>query len=189
MSALIELNVFDMLPNLARTTDSVQANGGMVYTCHISSLYSTIIGATDANLSLTGPAMENLILSQCVQFVRAKQRELNSEMSLDELEIGHCRYDQQMGENNKTPEIDAVITYRNMFGNVIFRCAVEIKTREAPDTALAKNFFLPSLEEALGEVHRYIVVYMGETKTIREVNYVSAYDFLSDMGKYITINN
>jgi len=188
MSALIELNVFDMLPNLARTTDTVQANGGMVYACHISSLYSTIIGAADANLSLTGPAMENLILSQCVQFIRAKQRELYSEMSLDELEIGHCRYDQRMGENNKTPEIDAVITRRNMFGGVIFRCAVEIKTRETPDTALAKNFFLPSLEEALGEVHRYIVVYMGETKTIREVNYVSAYDFLSDMGEYITIN-
>lgn len=192
LGALIELNVLDKLENFAKKSDAVEPSSKMELVCHISSLYNTIIGAIDDAGILTGEAFENLILSQCVQFIRILNQQYISEYKVKDVVVGYCRYEIseekliEYGEKNKTPEADLIIRQRDSAG-ITSSCFIEVKRSTSSDTGHAKNMFLQSMREAVGAMDRYLVVYMGETKKIREVDYVNAVDFLMDIGKWVLI--
>jgi predicted AAA+ superfamily ATPase len=187
--AMIELNVLDRVDNYARSSSRVLPQGHTKYVCNISSLYNTIVGTIETRLPLTGAAYKNLVLSQCVQFVKKAVIDSISAFSLDDIRIGYCRYDIPdkcvglNGETIKTPEIDLVIR-RSNWSNAS-TCVVEIKTDDNPRSLHTENMFLPSMNKALGNIDKYVVVYTGDTQTIRKVTYVNVYDFLMNIGGYI----
>ena len=183
LQALRELNVIDRLPNLAMKSETVKPEGMAVLVCHLSSLYSTIIGATGQKPEVIGTALENLVRSQCVQYIRSLQEIWRSSLNPNTVEIGYCRYEAKE-ESNRKPEADIVVRYKDIDGNVEKCYIIEIK-RTAAKASTAKNLRLPSMAEALGRIDKSIVVYSGTTDESGEVIYVNIYDFLINLGKWI----
>ena len=188
MTALIELNVISKISNVARAVNGITPDTTSVLTCHISSLYNTLMGESELILNepVVGAALENLILSQCVQFAAFTNTQYQRVFGTKDIMVGYSRYNDAKAteSQNRTPEIDIVVRHRES-NKLVAQTAVEIKSSSEPLTSHARNFFLPSTEVALGKIDKYVVVYMGETQQHRDVYYVNSYDFLMDIGKYV----
>ena len=189
LSALVQLNVLSRVQNFATKSAKVEPQGKTKLTCHFSSLYSTITGAISTKLGMSGAAYENLILSQCVQFCNALQQSYVVGGRIEGVEVGFCWYEipaeafDRETDRNPTPEADIVVRHRKS-GEIEKQVFIEVK-KGADRAGYAANMFVPTMAEALGKIDRFIVVYSGDSVKEREVEYVNAFDFLMDMGKYV----
>jgi predicted AAA+ superfamily ATPase len=187
--ALRELKIIELVENLAKEfEDGVKIEGEYEFVCHINGLYNTIIGRSESE-KISGIALENMILSQCVQMANRKTEEYSSKYKLEQVVVKYCRYRltpdllQAYGESNSTPELDLVV---QKYGNegIKHTCVIEVK-RSSNTAGHAKNMFLATMKKAIGSgIDKCMVVYTGNTQKIREVWYVNAYDFLMDIERW-----
>ncbi len=192
LKALMELNIIGGVRNIASRgrLDGVEPQGTFELICHINSLYNVVIRKADNDEERDiGSIFENMVRSQCYHFVDSVQSKYEKQAQDKEISMGYCRYKlsdslmQQLGETKDTPEVDVVVTHRTP--GKVRRTIIEAKHDDKPLSKHAKNLSLRSMEQVIGKIDRKLVVYNGETRQAHGVEFVNAYDFLMDIGKWV----
>lgn len=190
MEALIELGVFSRVGNFSKKVSGITPDSKMLLVCNVSSLYTSMVETIVRDGVITGEALENLILSQVVQYADLLSKQYIENFKFGNMQVGYSRYKlttdslKTFGESNKTPEVDLIVKSMDERGSLV-TTAIEIKKSIRADSKHAKNLCLKSLTATVGDVDRRLVVYMGDTIRYGTVTYVNAMDFLMDMGKWL----
>ena len=106
--------------------------------------------------------------------------------------MNFCRYeltDTYMaisGESNKTQEVDIVLTVRDFTKKKKLRLVIELKVDDKSNSRQRKDLDVASMRAVIGQVDKFMVVYLGETKQFDNVQYIHAYDFLMNMSHWIS---
>jgi len=70
--------------------------------------------------------------------------------------------------------------------NMVKRKGVHLlKVDNKSDSRQRKNLDVASMRAVLGMVDKFMVVYLGETKQVDNVQYIHAYDFLMNMSHWL----
>ena len=177
--ALKDLQIFSTISNCATDSNDWKVTNPIMYICHVNALTKS-------------HAFENMILAQCSHFVQQWCQDSRESGIHDTMTMNFCRYEltdaymATSGESNRTPEVDIVLTVRDFTQKQKLRLVIELKVDDKSDSRQRKNLDVASMRVVLGQVDKFMVVYLGETKQVNNVQYIHAYDFLMNMPLWLS---
>lgn len=169
LEALYELDILGHIFNVTIESEDLKKQNTIELIAMIQALANETLSYNSQQGKSLGFSFENMIIANVIMWSRHSK-----------CNVGFAKYI----ENGTQHEIDLIVQRSISYEK--HNICIEIKHSNKVESSFAKHLTHPSLEKAVGNVDKRIIVYRGNTIYNRGIHYVNAHEFLMNLESWLS---